>query len=125
MRALAQRSLTIAVALAFGVGAPSAIAGAGGAEDKAKSKIVLKKLGPSGANGIVKSEVGACEKKRKISLFSYDGFRSEKVAITYTDANGTWKVGKDLKAGAYFAKVDAAKANGVACLYDNSKTERF
>jgi hypothetical protein len=125
MRAQARRWAAIAAVLAIGVGATDAPAGSGGAENKAKSKIVLKKLGPTGANGIVSSEVGACEKGRKVSLFSFDGFRSDKVAITYTNSSGKWKVGKDLNHDAYFAKVDAAKANGVACLYDNSKTKRF
>jgi hypothetical protein len=125
VRRTAERTLALAAALALLAGGATAPAGSGGAENKAKSKIVIKKLRASGAKGTVSSKVRACEKRRKVSLFTFDGFRSDKVAITYTNSKGAWKVGKKLKSGAYFAKVEAAKKNGVACLYDNSKTKRF
>jgi hypothetical protein len=101
-------------AIAIGAGALPALA-----DDRPKSRIVIKKLEHSGASGKVSSSAGGCIGGRKVSLFRLDGFVSRKLAKTRTNANGKWKVGKDLRNGRYFATV----VSSGGCRYDNSRTE--
>jgi len=82
---------------------------------------VIKKLKHSGAAGKVRSSRSSCRPGRKVSLFRFDGFRSDKVAITHSGSGGRWRVKKDLRAGRYFAKVDA----GNGCRYDVSRAKRL
>lgn len=97
-------------------GGPSAIADGG-----AKSRIEIKKLRASSTKGTVRSGRNPCESGRKVSLFLLDDFVSDKIAITKTNANGRWRVKKNLKPGLYFAKVDAAPG----CRYDVSPSKRL
>jgi hypothetical protein len=106
---------TLALAV-IGATAPAA-----SAEGGANSTIKLKKLTFSGAAGVVTSGRASCIGKRKVSLFRYEGFVTDKVGITHTNGKGKWRVDKSLKSGRYFAKVDATKG----CRYDNSKTKRL
>jgi hypothetical protein len=89
------------------------------ADDRPKSRIVIKKLEHSGASGKVSSSAGGCIGGRKVSLFRLDGFVSRKLAKTRTNANGKWKVDKHLRDGRYFATV----VSSGGCRYDNSRTE--
>ena len=83
--------------------AQDAVARDGGA----KCKIKITKLTPQLAKGKVTSGASRCEGKgRKISLFRYEDFVTDKVAITHTNGQGRWKVRRSLAAGKYFAKVD-------------------
>jgi hypothetical protein len=82
-----------------------------------KSKIVIKKLRPSGASGKVISNDHSCERGKKVSLFRFDDYVSVKVEITHSNSRGAWKTKKNLKDGKYFAKVDASKG----CRYAVSK----
>jgi hypothetical protein len=89
---------------------------------KIKSKVEIKKLSTSGASGTVTSKENSCLPHRKISLFTWDGYSSQKIAITNTNSHGKWKVSRELKTGIqYFAKVDAKGK----CGYDNSPFERL
>ncbi len=95
---------------------------AGAAEGaKEKTKITLKKISSSGASGKVISKRSGCEPHRKVTLFKYVDFVTEKVKITQSDSHGRWRVRQNLQPGKYFAKVDAAKLSGTRCLYDISK----
>ena len=88
----------------------------------AKSRIKITKLRTSGAMGRVMSGRSSCAGSgRKVSLFAFDGFVSDKVAITYTDGDGHWKVRRDLKSDRYFAKVDASSG----CRYAVSGNKRL
>jgi hypothetical protein len=97
-------ALLSAVALALLACAPSsAVAG-----KKVKTRIEIKSLKTAGASGTLESSQDSCLKRRKVSLFTWDGLSAQKVAITNSKSNGNWKVKRDLKAGTrYFAKVDA------------------
>ena len=75
----------------------------------AHSQISLVRLEGSYARGAVTSERPRCRPHRKVSLFIYEGFISDKVAITYSDADGKWRVDAPLAPGRYFAKVDSVK----------------
>jgi hypothetical protein len=108
-------AIALAALVALGTAVPAL------ADDRPKSRIVIKKLKHSGATGKVKSNRSSCRAGRKVSLFRLEGFRSNKVAITHSRSGGKWRVKKDLRSGRYFAKVDA----GGGCRYDNSKTERL
>ena len=101
-------------AIALGAGALPALA-----DDRPKTRIVIKKLKHSGASGKVSSRAGSCVGGREVALFRLDGYVSRKLAKTRTNANGRWQVGKRLRNGRYFATV--ASASG--CRYDNSRTE--
>jgi hypothetical protein len=106
----------LALAVVAG-GASQATAG-----KKIKSRVEIKKLSTSGASGTVSSKEGSCLPHRKISLFTWDGYSADKIAITNTDSHGKWKVNRDLKPDSqYFAKVDAKGK----CGYDNSPFERL
>ena len=87
----------------------------------AKTQIKMTKLSATGAAGKVSSGRASCLKNRKISLFIKEDFITDKLAITYTNSKGEWRVKKSLKEGVYFAKVDASKG----CRYDNSKRKRL
>jgi hypothetical protein len=108
-------ALALAAVLAIAVPA-NAVEG-----NKEKSKITIKRISGSGASGKVISKRPGCEPHRKVTLFRYVDFVSEKVKITQSDSQGVWRVRRDLDPGRYFAKVDAAKAAGTRCLYDVSK----
>jgi hypothetical protein len=103
------------------VGALVVAAAPASAGQGAKSKIVIKQLSQGGASGKVSSKRASCERKRKVSLFLYDGFVTDKVGITHTNSKGKWRIEKNLDPGRYFAKVDSAKG----CRYDNSKTKEL
>ena len=103
-------------ALAMALFAPAA-SGDGGA----KTRITLKQLSPGGAAGELSSGRDACLERRKVSIFVLESFITDKVAITYTNSNGEWRVNRSLKEGVYFAKVDSAKG----CRYDNSRRKRL
>jgi hypothetical protein len=106
----------LALALVAG-GASPATAG-----KKIKTKVEIKKLSTSGASGTVSSRDNSCVPHRKISLFTWNGYSSDKIAITSTDTHGGWKINRDLKPDIqYFAKVDAKGK----CGYDNSPFERL
>jgi hypothetical protein len=92
-----------------------------GADGGAKTKIKLGKLAPTGASGAVRSAKRSCNTRRKVSLFIYEGFVTDKVAITYTNKKGKWSTRKNLKPGQYFAKVDASRG----CRYDVSKRKHL
>jgi hypothetical protein len=83
--------------------------------------VTIKQISGSGASGKVISKRPGCEPHRKVTLFKYVDFVSEKVKITQSDSHGVWHVRKSLEPGKYFAKVDASKAAGTRCLYDVSK----
>jgi hypothetical protein len=100
-------------ACALAAGGPAA------ADDRPKTRIVIKKLKHSGASGKLSAGNSGCLGGRKVSLFRLEGFVSRKIAITHSNSHGRWRVRKDLPDGRYFAKVD--RGNG--CRYDNSKTE--
>jgi hypothetical protein len=102
------------LALGLGAGAFPALA-----DDRPKTRIVIKRLEHSGASGKVSSRAGGCEANREVALFRRDGYLSRKLAKTRTNRNGKWKVGKHLRDGRYFATV----VGGSGCRYDNSKTE--
>ena len=87
----------------------------------AKTRIAMKKLSSTGAAGQVSSGRDACVGGRKVSLFVLESFITDKVAITYTNSKGTWRVDRRLKEGVYFAKVDSRKG----CRYDNSRRKRL
>ena len=92
------------------------------ADGGAKTRIKIKKLTAKGASGKLSSGDNKCEGGgRKVSLFRYEDFISVKVKITHSKSNGTWRTKKDLKAGEYFAKVDASPG----CRYAVSKTKRL
>jgi len=93
--------------------------------NKAKTKITLGKLGAAGASGKVSSKRAGCESGRKVTLFVYDDFVTDKVKITHSNAHGKWHVRKSLAPGKYFAKVDAIRVGGTRCLYDVSKNRRI
>ena len=106
----------LSVAMIVG-GASPATAG-----KKIKTKVEIKKLSTSSASGTVSSKESSCVPHRKISLFTWNGYSSDKIAITNTDSHGKWKIGHELKTGIqYFAKVDAKGK----CGYDNSPFERL
>ena len=111
----------LAVAAVAALAAPvSAVEG-----NKEKTRITIKEIGRAGASGTVSSPRGGCEPDRKVTLFRYDGFVSEKVKITSSNSRGKWRVRKDLAPGKYFAKVDASRSGATRCLYDVSKNERI
>ena len=63
----------------------------------------------------MESSSAACLKTRTVSLFTWDGLSSQKVAIVSSQSNGDWRVKKNLKSGTrYFAKVDAKGKCGYA-----------
>jgi hypothetical protein len=84
-----------------------------------KSKIVIKKLKPTGASGKVSSKDHSCVSGKKVSLFRFDDYVSVKIEITHSKSDGSWRTKKDLKEGKYFAKVDAS----AGCRYAVSKYE--
>jgi hypothetical protein len=105
----------LSLALVVGGASPAS------AGKKIKTKVEIKKLSTSGASGTVGSKVSSCIPHRKISLFTWNGYSSQKIAITSTNSNGKWKVNRDLQPDTqYFAKVDAKGK----CGYDNSPFER-
>ena len=104
------------VALALALCAPAASADGG-----AKTRIMLKQLSATGAAGQLSSGRDACLQRRKVSIFVLESFITDKVAITYTDSDGDWRVNRRLKEGVYFAKVDSSKG----CRYDNSRRKRL
>jgi hypothetical protein len=110
--ALAGAGAALLATAALGLVAAPAI-GDGGS----KSKIVIKKLTPSGAKGVVTSSNNSCEGGKKVSLFRFDDYVSVKIEITKSNSHGVWKTNKKLKPGKYFAKVDAT----AGCRYDVSK----
>ena len=72
---------------------------AGAAEGaKEKTKITLKKISSSGASGKVISKRSGCEPHRKVTLFKYVDFVTEKVKITQSDSHGRWRVRQNLAA---------------------------
>jgi hypothetical protein len=86
----------------------------------AKCKIKIAKLTPQLAKGKVTSGANRCEGKgRKISLFRYEDFVTDKIAITYTNGRGRWKVRRPLAPGKYFAKVDHSRG----CRYAVSRNK--
>jgi hypothetical protein len=87
----------------------------------AKSRIKITKLGGGGAKGKVTSGRSSCKGGRKVSLFVYENFVSDKVAITQSKRDGTWKVDRSLDPGKYFAKVDHTSG----CRYAVSRNKRF
>jgi hypothetical protein len=108
--------LAIAATASLAAGLPAAARDGG-----AKSKIEITALGTGGAKGKVTSGRSSCKGGRKVSLFTYDGFVSDKVAITQSKGNGKWKVDRSLEPGTYFAKVDHVPG----CRYAVSKNEKF
>jgi hypothetical protein len=95
------------VAIAVAVCALAAPGLAPARDGGAHTQISLARLETSYARGAVTSERPRCRPHRKVSLFVYDGFISDKVAITYSDSAGAWRVDQALSPGRYFAKVDA------------------
>lgn len=87
----------------------------------AHSQISLVRLESDYARGAVTSDRPRCRPHRKISLFIYYGFISDKVAITYTDEHGKWRIDQALAPGRYFAKVDSVKG----CRYDVTPDARL
>jgi hypothetical protein len=108
--------VAIATTASLAAGLPAAARDGG-----AKSKIKITELGAGGAKGKVTSGKSSCKGGRKVSLFTYDGFVSDKLAITQSKGNGTWKVDRSLQSGTYFAKVDHVPG----CRYAVSRNERF
>jgi hypothetical protein len=106
----------LALALVVG-GASPATAG-----KKIKTRVEIKKLSTSGASGTVSSKENSCLPHRKISLFTWNGYSAQKIAITNTNSHAKWKINRALKGGIqYFAKVDGKGK----CGYDNSPFERL
>jgi hypothetical protein len=99
------------VALALVPAAPNAAG-----DDRPKVRVKIKQLKHSGASGTVRSRADGCERHRTVRFFRLDDFISVKVQITRTDANGLWRIERDLDPGRYFAKVDGDRS----CRYDNS-----
>ncbi len=91
------------------------------ADGGAKTRISLERLRHSGAAGEVRSSRPSCEPNRKVTLFRYDGYVSEKVKITSSNSGGRWRVRRDLESGKYFVKVDSAQG----CRYDVSRNKRL
>ena len=116
-------SAVVGVALVAALVVASPASGVEG--NKAKTKITLGKLGAAGASGKVSSKRAGCESGRKVTLFVYDDFVTDKVKITHSNAHGKWHVHKSLAPGKYFAKVDAVRVGGTRCLYDVSKNRRI
>ena len=113
-----RRRAAIVAVLALAVVADAAAPATAG--KKIKTRIVIERLKTSGAAGTLGSSSNKCLAHRKVSLFTWDGYRSEKVAITNSDSKGNWRATKDLKGGTrYFAKVDAKGK----CGYDTSPFE--
>jgi hypothetical protein len=84
---------------------------------KIKTRIEIKRLKTSGAAGTLSSSSNQCLSHRKVSLFTWDGYRSQKIAITNSDSSGDWRFKRNLEGGTrYFAKVDAKGK----CGYDTS-----
>lgn len=109
----------VATALALLLGA-LALGETASADGGAKSWISIKRLDPGVAKGKVTSGRKSCKSKgRKVSLFRYEGFVSDKIAITYTKRRGKWRVRRSLAPGKYFAKVDHTPA----CRYAVSKNQ--
>ena len=98
-----------------------ALAATASADGGAKSTIKIERLNSTGAAGKVRSGRASCVGARKVSLFVLEGFITDKLAITYTNSKGEWRVRRRLKEGVYFAKVDSAKG----CRYDNSRRKRL
>jgi hypothetical protein len=89
---------------------------------KVKTRIEIKRLKTSGAAGTLSSSSDKCLSHRKVSLFTWDGYRSQKIAITNSDQKGDWRVNRNLEGGTrYFAKVDAKGK----CGYDTSPFKRL
>jgi hypothetical protein len=87
---------------------------------KIKTRIEIKKLKTSGAKGTLSSSSKQCLSHRKVSLFTWDGYRSQKIAITNSDGKGDWRIRRHLEGGTrYFAKVDGTGR----CGYDTSPFE--
>src|SRR5262245_46111400 len=106
----------LSLALVVGAAAPAT------AGKKIKTKVEIKKLNTSGASGKVTSKQSSCVPHGKTSLFTWNGYSADKVAITNTDSHGNWKINRKLKPDTqYFAKVDAKGK----CGYDNSPFERL
>jgi hypothetical protein len=111
------RAAIVAV-LALAVVAEGAAPAAAG--KKIKTRIEIKSLKASGAAGTLNSSSNKCLSHRKVSLFTWDGYRSQKIAITNSNSKGDWRVKNDLEGGTrYFAKVDAKGQ----CGYDTSPFE--
>jgi hypothetical protein len=111
------RAVIVAV-LALAVVAEGAVPAAAG--KKIKTRIEIKSLKASGAKGTLSSSSNQCLSHRKVSLFTWDGYRSQKIAITNSDGKGDWRFKRDLEGGTrYFAKVDAKGR----CGYDTSPFE--
>ena len=68
-------------------------------DQRAKSKIAIKKLKPGGASGKVSSKNPGCKGGKKVSLFRFDDFVSVKIEITKSKPSGTWRTKKDLARG--------------------------
>ena len=95
-RAASRASAIAGVALVAVLVAASPPAGVEG--NKAKTKITLGKIGAAGASGKVSSKRAGCEPGRKVTLFVYDDFVTDKVKITQSNAHGKWHVHKGLGA---------------------------
>jgi hypothetical protein len=107
---------TLAVAFAAAFAAPTALADGG-----AKTRIEITRLTATMIKGTIKSEREACEKRRHVQIFRYDGFLSVKIARFDAQRDGDWKTTRDLQPGRYFAKVDSTKG----CRYDVSPEKRL
>jgi hypothetical protein len=89
---------------------------------KIKTRIEIKSLKTTGAAGTLSSSSNQCLSHRKVSLFTWNGYSSQKIAITNSASNGKWRVKKSLESGTqYFAKVDAKGP----CGYDTSPFKRL
>jgi Ca2+-binding RTX toxin-like protein len=83
----------------------------------AKSRIRITGLSPNGAAGRVTSSRPSCAGPgRRISLFTYVAFVSDKLAITHTRRSGSWRIDQPLGPGRYFAKVEHSRG----CRFDVS-----
>jgi hypothetical protein len=115
-----RRLAAIVAVLALAVVAEAAAPATAG--KKIKTRIEIKSLKTTGAAGTLSSSSQQCLKHRKISLFSWNGYSSQKLAITNSDSHGKWRVKHSLESGTqYFAKVDAKGA----CGYDTSPFKRL
>jgi hypothetical protein len=112
-------ALTRALAAVLAIAALGLIAAPANGDNGEKSKIVIKKLKPTGASGKVISKDHRCEGGKKVTLFRFDDYVSVKVEITHSKPNGSWRTKKNLQDGKYFAKVDASPG----CRYAVSKYE--
>ena len=107
-------TMLCALALALAAG-PGTATGDGGA----KTQIRLTKIGKAGAKGVVNSSRQSCVAGRKVRFFKLENYVSVKVQFTKTDAQGDWRIKRDLSRGRYFAKVDGSPG----CRYDVSRNK--